>query len=77
MDLTLNRGPGARTDHLRFVRRDARSRFGTLAYARRPCAAVVVRARGGNFCSGGGVHDIIGPLLREAPAFDLVHAHDR
>ena len=40
--------------------------------------AVVIASNGGNFCSGGDVHDIIGPLLdtrHEGSA--RVHAHDR
>ena len=44
----------------------------------RSVKAVVFGSNGGNFCSGGDVHDIIGPLLDKdmvGPA--AVHAHDR
>ena len=33
----------------------------------RAVRAVVIRGEGGNFCSGGDVHEIIGPLTRMAP----------
>jgi len=40
--------------------------------------AVVFLPNGGNFCSGGDVHDIIGPLVRDGhEAIARVHPHDR
>ncbi|HYD75334.1 enoyl-CoA hydratase family protein [Ramlibacter sp.] len=46
---------------------ELRDLFGQLRYATDVKAVVVVGA-GGNFCSGGDVHEIIGPLVRlEAP----------
>jgi enoyl-CoA hydratase/carnithine racemase len=33
-----------------------------------PVRVVVLRGAGGNFCSGGDVHEIIGPLTRSTPA---------
>ena len=40
--------------------------------------AVVFGSNGGNFCSGGDVHDIIGPLLEPGHEGSArVHAHDR
>ena len=42
------------------------------------CKAVVVTGAGGNFCSGGDVHEIIGPLTKMTmPELLDVHAHDR
>ncbi len=46
---------------------ELRDLFGQLKYAT-DVLAVVVTGAGGNFCSGGDVHEIIGPLVRlEAP----------
>jgi enoyl-CoA hydratase/carnithine racemase len=46
---------------------ELRDLFGHLRYAT-DVKAVVVTGSGGNFCSGGDVHEIIGPLVRlEAP----------
>jgi enoyl-CoA hydratase/carnithine racemase len=46
---------------------ELRDLFGQLRYAT-DVKAVVVTGSGGNFCSGGDVHEIIGPLVRlEAP----------
>ncbi len=46
---------------------ELRDLFGQLRYAT-DVHAVVVTGSGGNFCSGGDVHEIIGPLVRlEAP----------
>jgi len=42
---------------------ELRDLFRNLAYAG-DCRAIVVSGAGGNFCSGGDVHDIIGPLTR-------------
>ena len=42
---------------------ELRDLFRTLAYAD-DVRAVVVQGEGGNFCSGGDVHEIIGPLTR-------------
>ena len=42
---------------------ELRDTFRALAYARQ-VKAVVFGGTGGNFCSGGDVHDIIGPLTR-------------
>ena len=44
---------------------ELRDAFRALAYAD-DVKAVVFAANGGNFCSGGDVHDIIGPLLEIA-----------
>ena len=41
---------------------ELRDTFRQLAYAD-DIKAVVIGSNGGNFCSGGDVHDIIGPLL--------------
>ncbi|MEX0969488.1 MAG: enoyl-CoA hydratase family protein [Paracoccaceae bacterium] len=47
---------------------ELRDTFRALAYAD-DIGAVVLAPNGGNFCSGGDVHDIIGPLVAmEAPA---------
>lgn len=42
---------------------ELRDFFGQLKYAE-DIKVVVVRGEGGNFCSGGDVHEIIGPLVR-------------
>ena len=42
---------------------ELRDLFGQLRYAT-DVNAVVVTGAGGNFCSGGDVHEIIGPLIR-------------
>ena len=42
---------------------ELRDLFGQLKYAD-DVKAVVVEGAGGNFCSGGDVHEIIGPLLK-------------
>ncbi|MCK9512554.1 MAG: enoyl-CoA hydratase family protein [Pigmentiphaga sp.] len=42
---------------------ELRDFFGQLKYAE-DVKAVIVRGAGGNFCSGGDVHEIIGPLVR-------------
>ncbi|TFZ00627.1 enoyl-CoA hydratase family protein [Ramlibacter henchirensis] len=44
---------------------ELRDLFGQLRYAT-DVKAVVVTGEGGNFCSGGDVHEIIGPLVRLA-----------
>jgi enoyl-CoA hydratase/carnithine racemase len=41
---------------------ELRDTFGALAHARE-VKAVVITGAGGNFCSGGDVHEIIGPLI--------------
>ena len=38
-------------------------------------AAIVLTGAGGNFCSGGDVHEIIGPLTKMAPAQLLEFTH--
>jgi enoyl-CoA hydratase/carnithine racemase len=48
---------------------ELRDLFRELAYAE-PVKAVVVTGAGGNFCSGGDVHEIIGPLVRMQEAGD-------
>ena len=40
------------------------------------CAAIVITGAGGNFCSGGDVHEIIGPLTGATPGIARVHPHD-
>lgn len=45
---------------------ELRDLFGGLAAAD-DVASVVIAGSGGNFCSGGDVHEIIGPLTRMAP----------
>ena len=46
---------------------ELRDLFGLLKYAQ-DVQVVVITGSGGNFCSGGDVHEIIGPLVRlEAP----------
>jgi enoyl-CoA hydratase/carnithine racemase len=58
----------ARKNPLTFeVYAELRDRFRALAY-RREIKAVVISGAGDNFCSGGDVHDIIGPLV----AMDMV-----
>ena len=42
---------------------ELRDMFRALVYAP-PVKAVVLRGAGGNFCSGGDVHEIIGPLVK-------------
>ena len=49
---------------------ELRDMFRNLAYARE-VKAVVVAGAGGNFCSGGDVHEIIGPLVRMQEAGDM------
>ena len=61
--------------HLRVLCRAARPVPG--AARRRGRAAVVINGAGGNFCSGGDVHEIIGPLTRGRCRAARVHAHDR
>jgi enoyl-CoA hydratase/carnithine racemase len=45
---------------------ELRDHFGALQNS--PVKAVVITGAGGNFCSGGDVHEIIGPLTRMNPA---------
>ncbi len=45
---------------------ELRELFRDLAYAEDEVCAVVVQGAGGNFCSGGDVHEIIAPLTRMA-----------
>lgn len=45
---------------------ELRDLFRALA-ATRPVRAVVITGAGGNFCSGGDVHEIIGPLTQRSP----------
>ena len=56
---------------------ELRDTFRALAYV--PAVkAIVMRGAGGNFCSGGDVHEIIGPLGADGNAGAVgVHAHDR
>ncbi len=49
---------------------ELRDLFGQLKYAQ-DVKVVVVTGAGGNFCSGGDVHEIIGPLI-DLPAPDLL-----
>jgi len=49
---------------------ELRDLFRSLAYAS-DVKAVVVTGAGGNFCSGGDVHEIIGPLVRMQEADDM------
>ncbi|MDE2228704.1 MAG: enoyl-CoA hydratase family protein [Alphaproteobacteria bacterium] len=49
---------------------ELRDLFRDLAYAR-DVKAVVVTGEGGNFCSGGDVHEIIGPLVRMQETGDM------
>ncbi|MEQ8344546.1 MAG: enoyl-CoA hydratase family protein [Sneathiellaceae bacterium] len=49
---------------------ELRDTFRRLAYAR-DVKAVVVTGAGGNFCSGGDVHEIIGPLIGMQDAGDM------
>ena len=42
---------------------ELRDLFRNLAYAR-DVRTIIIRGAGGNFCSGGDVHDIIGPLVK-------------
>ena len=56
---------------------ELRDLFRGLAHAS-DVKAVVITGAGGNFCSGGDVHDIIGPLTgRDMRGPARVHAHDR
>jgi enoyl-CoA hydratase/carnithine racemase len=60
--ITLNRAE--RKNPLTFESyAELRDLFGQLKYAN-DVNAVVVQGAGGNFCSGGDVHEIIGPLLK-------------
>jgi enoyl-CoA hydratase/carnithine racemase len=49
---------------------ELRDTFRTLAHAD-SVKAVVITGAGGNFCSGGDVHEIIGPLVRMQEADDM------
>jgi enoyl-CoA hydratase/carnithine racemase len=49
---------------------ELRDMFRDLAYADE-VKAVVITGAGGNFCSGGDVHDIIGPLVRMKDSGDM------
>ena len=49
---------------------ELRDLFRALVHADR-VKAVVVKGAGGNFCSGGDVHEIIGPLVRMQEAGDM------
>ena len=49
---------------------ELRDTFRRLAYAD-AVKAVVITGAGGNFCSGGDVHEIIGPLVRMQEAGDM------
>ena len=53
---------------------ELRDLFRALAAAR-DIRAVVITGAGGNFCSGGDVHEIIGPLTRMKPAQLLEFTH--
>ena len=67
--LTLNRAE--RKNPLTFESyAELRGLFGQLKYAD-DVHAVVINGAGGNFCSGGDVHDIIGPLV-DLPAPELL-----
>jgi enoyl-CoA hydratase/carnithine racemase len=56
---------------------ELRDTFRALVYARE-VKAVVVTGAGGNFSSGGDVHEIIGPLTEMGNAGSpQIHAHDR
>jgi enoyl-CoA hydratase/carnithine racemase len=60
--ITLNR-PGRKNPLTFESYAELRDLFGQLKYAT-DVHAVVVTGAGGNFCSGGDVHEIIGPLVR-------------
>src|SRR5476651_1848755 len=49
---------------------ELRDLFRSLSYAS-DVKAVVMTGAGGNFCSGGDVHEIIGPLVRMQEAGDM------
>jgi enoyl-CoA hydratase/carnithine racemase len=49
---------------------ELRDTFRNLTYARE-VKAIVVTGAGGNFCSGGDVHEIIGPLVQMQEAGDM------
>ena len=49
---------------------ELRDLFRNLAYSR-DVKTVVITGAGGNFCSGGDVHEIIGPLVRMQDAGDM------
>lgn len=50
---------------------ELRDLFRALVAARRTVRAVVIAGEGGNFCSGGDVHEIIGPLVALKRAGDM------
>ncbi len=50
---------------------ELRDLFRALVGARRSVRAVVITGEGGNFCSGGDVHEIIGPLVALKQAGDM------
>ncbi len=50
---------------------ELRDLFRALGSARRAVRAVVIAGAGGNFCSGGDVHEIIGPLVALQRAGDM------
>src|SRR5579864_4862637 len=49
---------------------ELRDTFGALAHET-SVKAIVITGAGGNFCSGGDVHEIIGPLVRMQEAGDV------
>ncbi|MBX7200048.1 MAG: enoyl-CoA hydratase/isomerase family protein, partial [Rhodospirillaceae bacterium] len=62
-EITLNRPE--RKNPLTFESyAELRDLFRDLVYAQNVVKAVIVAGAGGNFCSGGDVHEIIGPLTR-------------
>ncbi len=62
------RPPGAQESaHLRALRSSCATASTACATTRRSASSCSTGA-GGNFCSGGDVHDIIGPLTRSTPA---------
>jgi enoyl-CoA hydratase/carnithine racemase len=61
-EVVLNR-PERKNPHTFASYAELRDLFRALAYER-AIRAVVIQGAGGNFCSGGDVHEIIGPLTR-------------
>jgi enoyl-CoA hydratase/carnithine racemase len=59
--ITLNRPRTQEPADLRLLRRTAQTCSRRSNLPATMCKAVVVTGAGGNFCSGGDVHEIIGP----------------
>ena len=69
--ITLDRPGTQESADLRRPTRNCATSFARSSYAS-DVKAVVVTGEGGNFCSGGDVHEIIGPLTRDDACRELL-----